>query len=558
MANAQPLQIEIRGLEGRNALLTNVEQSLTLWPLRGQSLPDTPRLQWLLRQVPDEVALALQPFGFYNPHVVTEQHAENPAQILIQIDPGDTVRYGESRIEFQGDSREDAEFLARKDPPTLRPGEVLNHSAYEAYKGQLGEIALRRGYFEAQFLTSEVLVDIESNLADLTIIFESGPRYQVGPIQFNQSFLNESILRRFIRFADDTPYLDEEILGLQTALIGSRYFRTVTLDAQPDSAAKNVPINFDLVPDLGTYYTVALGYGTDTGPRGSLEVERPLLNRFGHGYQAKALASLVRQGIGGEYRVPGSYPPTDQYIGRFNLQREEIGDQESRRATLGVSQQQIQGNWTTRYSLDYQYEAFQIGLSRFKTSRLLLPSATLGWIQADNRMFAQRGVGVDMTVRGAIQGVLSDVSLVQGSTRARGIYGVNERLRFLQRLELGATWVSDFDALPTSLRFTAGGDGSVRGYNLGAIGPKIDGKGVGGRYLFTTSSEVEYGVFGDFGLAAFVDGGTAFTDRPNMQFGAGVGLRYRSPIGPIRFDIAHGFGAAGELFAISFNLGPDF
>ncbi len=580
-AAAPLLDVVVAGLDERPELQRNVEQTLTLWTLRGEPSPDAVRLAWLRDQIPREVAMALEPFGFYQPTVTVAvgdvAAAENrpPAtRVTIAVTPGEPLRYHTSQITLQGESASDDGFSALRDPPALRVGEVVNHPAYEAFKGQLGDVALRRGYFDARLVRSDVLIDLPDAAApdhlvgaDLAVVFDSGTRYRFGPLAFNQTpsatatqgwLVEESLLRRYVTFAEDAPYLDETVLSLQTALLGSRYFRDVTVHTAPDAANRHVPVNFDLVPDVATYYTFALGYGTDTGPRGSMEIERPLLNRHGHSYEAKLLASFARQGLGGEYRIPGFYPPTDRYLGRFNLLNEELTDQRSRRVTLGVGQQRTQGAWTTRYNLDYQFESFSIGNQGFKTSRLLLPSATVNWVSADNRVTANRGIGVDATVRGALQGLLSDISLVQGTSRLRGIYAVTDRLRVLQRVELGATWVSDFDGLPTSLRFTAGGDGSVRGYSLGAIGPKVDGKVVGGRYLFTTSSELEYRVADPWAVAAFVDGGTAFDDQPEMQLGVGVGVRFRSPVGPIRVDFSHGLGDDGETFALSFSLGPDF
>jgi translocation and assembly module TamA len=118
--------------------------------------------------------------------------------------------------------------------------------------------------------------------------------------------------------------------------------------------------------------------------------------------------------------------------------------------------------------------------------------------------------------------------------------------------------VDDFDQLPPSQRFFAGGDRSVRGYPYQKIGPRnADGLVIGGERLLTASVEIERLIYGDYGVAAFVDAGDAFDSAPDIKVGAGVGFRWRSPIGMVRLDVAHPFDDPDDNYRIHFTIGSD-
>jgi translocation and assembly module TamA len=112
--------------------------------------------------------------------------------------------------------------------------------------------------------------------------------------------------------------------------------------------------------------------------------------------------------------------------------------------------------------------------------------------------------------------------------------------------------------LPASLRFFAGGDRSVRGYSYQSLGPKDStGKVIGGKNLFVGSLEIERPVLKDWGVALFYDAGNAFNSlsEVNLFQGAGIGLRYYSPVGTLRLDLARQIGVDNPKFRIHFTVG---
>ena len=173
----------------------------------------------------------------------------------------------------------------------------------------------------------------------------------------------------------------------------------------------------------------------------------------------------------------------------------------------------------------------------------MIPGVNLSRRRADETFYPRNLFGWSVNLRGATDGFLADTTFVRALGRVRWIRPLGERGRLLLRSEIGATGVDDFSLLPTSERFFAGGDRSVRGYDYQDLGPTDEsGDNIGGEYLLVGSAEIDYLFFGNFGGAVFVDAGNADDSfPPDPKLGAGVGVRWRSPVGMVGADVAYGF-----------------
>jgi translocation and assembly module TamA len=188
---------------------------------------------------------------------------------------------------------------------------------------------------------------------------------------------------------------------------------------------------------------------------------------------------------------------------------------------------------------------------------VIYPSLWGRWKQGDDPNLPRRGQALAIELRAASRSAGSSVDFLQARVQGDWIRGIGADNRVLLRAELGATASPDFQDMPPSLRFYAGGDRSVRGFGYKEIGPDRDGRVFGGRYLAVASVEFERMFTPEWGGAVFVDAGDAFDDRFDLQVGIGAGLRWRSPIGPVRVDLAHGIGEAGEAVSLHVRIGPD-
>jgi len=189
------------------------------------------------------------------------------------------------------------------------------------------------------------------------------------------------------------------------------------------------------------------------------------------------------------------------------------------------------------------------------------PQLVADYVNVDDDLFPRRGVSGSATLRGGVEGAGSDTSFVQANMVLRWYVPIGDSDRLILRGEGGTTWTSDLVAMPPSLRFFAGGDRSIRGYAYREVGPRTpapDKYALGAKNLVIGSAEYEhYFKGGPWGAAVFVDTGSAFDNTIDLHTGVGFGVRWKSPVGPVRVDIAHGLNDPDSQFQLYLNIGAD-
>ncbi|HUM93150.1 MAG TPA: autotransporter assembly complex family protein [Candidatus Competibacter sp.] len=554
------LTVAVEGVDG--PLRDNVLGHLDINRFNGKAAPDETQLQWLHGNAERHIQEALQPFGYYEPKIEsTLNRTAGGWEARYRIQPGRPIPIALVDVRVTGDAAQDAIFQKLLDKKPLVKGQTLEHVKYEQFKQNLEALATERGYFDARFVEHAIQIDLQAYEAVIRLHYDAGKRYRFGDISFKQNILSPDLVSRYPRFKPSDPYDANELLKLQGDLGGSTYFSQVRINASPDAKTVSVPVEVELEPNKRHKYSVGLGYGTDTGPRGKAKVENRWVNRQGHFYEAELQLSPIKSYIGGKYNIPGRDPVTEQYALTANYTLQNYDDQDFERIALGGQYQQEIGKWLRIYSLSLQYEDYKIGDEPRSTSFLLMPGLNWTWVDADDRLFTTRGLLFGFEVKGASTALLSDINFLQGLIHLKGIYSFNEDHRIIARGDLGATAIrEDFEELPASLRFFTGGDSSVRGYAFNKIGPTNDkGQVIGGKNLLVASLEYERRLWDNWGVAVFVDAGDAFNGaQPELKTGAGVGVRWRSPVGPVRIDLATGLDRPpGDAFRFSFSIGPD-
>jgi translocation and assembly module TamA len=160
-----------------------------------------------------------------------------------------------------------------------------------------------------------------------------------------------------------------------------------------------------------------------------------------------------------------------------------------------------------------------------------------------------------------VEGLISDTSFAQIYGHTKWVFGLWSGARLLTRVEAGFTAIDELDTLPASVRFFAGGDTSVRGYAYKSLGPTDPlGNVVGGENLLVGSIEFDQKIAESWAVAAFIDSGNAYDEVKdfNTATGVGIGIRWFSPLGPIRIDVAVPLEKdAPDDYRFHITLGPD-
>lgn len=532
------VDVTIKGVDGE--LKTNIEQRLAIRDLDTRKDLDEPLVLRLHQQAEGDIRSALQPFGYYSPQVNPQLTGAAPKwKALYTVNPGPPTLVEHIDIRVEGDGAENPALKLVLDRPLLREGRVLNHTQYEATKTRLAQAAYANGFLDAQFTRAELRVNPAAQKAEVRLTLQTGPRYFFGPVTIEQEGLNPEFVQRYIRIAPGGPYDPQQVLDTQFALTDLDYFQTVEIQPQRDQVLHgHIPIVIRTTPRPLRRYEFGVGYGTDTGARVSSGVEFRRLNQQGHKLRLDARVSEIKTALGGEYRIPQGKKTTESVSFNASSIAERFENGDSLKYVLGASLNRTPGAWQRRVYLNFEHEESDIaGVT--SNADLLLPGVSFNRGEMDDPIHTLRGWNFFVDVHGAHSDFLSTATFLQTRVQLRGAYPLGSRVRLLGRAEIGASFVDEFSDLPASQRFYAGGDQSVRGYAYQSLGPRdANGLVMGGRYLTVLSAEANLRVWGNWGVASFIDvGGAADTPDPELSRGVGAGLRYRAPIGYLNLDV---------------------
>ncbi len=513
------------------------------------------------RKVEVEVRSALEPFGYYDPTIEKTLSIDDTCwRATVTIDTGQAVILRNTDISITTPSADSADFSDLGAPETLVPGMQLRHASYETFKEHLQVRAAERGYVEAEFSKNTIDVWPDENAADISLHYDSGPRYQFGEVRLDEDFLETSLVSAFLEFDEGMPY-DSRLLNKAYAdLSFSGYFSRIELLPLVEEAADGkIPVRVLLEPADRIEYTVGAGLSTDIGPRLRAGYQNRRLNSKGHRFRTDVGLSPVIQGLTAEHRRPMADPRTEWLSYTAALAREDNDTYQGDSARVGFRRsKRISARWLRTLSLDLSYERFDLAADT-QRSRLVLPAVAYDHKRADRDIFPTRGRRLTLQLSGTGEFIGSDTSFLQTVLNARIIHSLSDTSRLLARATIGFTAKSDFDELPPSVRFFAGGDESVRGFDYDSLGPKDDlGNVIGGSNLLIASVEYEHLLRGNFYGAVFLDAGNAFdTLDVNAAIGTGIGLKWLSPVGPLRLYLAHPLNQSDRSVRVHIRLGAD-
>lgn len=617
-AQADQVKVMIHGLEGER--LQNAQIMTTLYQQREQALTEH-QIRYLHKQAARQIQNSLEPFGYYQAQVEAEltppaDPQKEAWQAVYKVEKGDPVRLKNVNIELIGAAAKDPAFIEWKKKQPIHPGHQLNHALYEKVKNELSQLASERGYLDAHFTQSAIQLSKQENQADIQLTFDSGKQYCINEIIFVQDTFRQGLMYKYVPFQPGDPLLTDKLLDLQTSLLGSRYFSQINVTTEK---AKNAPgcVNVKVEPKVQDreFYQARLGYGTDSGLRAGLDAGLRFINRHGHRLNGglgisqnknKHLAQL-------QYVLPDSHSKERYWDASLNYRAEDftsedIGEDEVGGETRVVDLSFAVAHHRERQWFDLQFEE-SIGVRYLVEQYELLPLlftpedqellllfidegqidvlqpdfkvlfAELGWkiTQTDDPIYTRHGYELNFQLRAAREGIAANLSFWQAQLGLETIQQLHERGRVIARLEAAytdATTVQNIsllqgesvipinaNILPKLLQYRTGGDNSVRGFEFEEINGG-ENTLAGGKHLLTASLEYEYRFLDDWSLALFSDAGNVFNSYSELTFrkSAGLGVRWLSPVGLVRGDIAFPLkdDEAKSSFRFHLVIGPDF
>ncbi|WP_201508070.1 autotransporter assembly complex protein TamA [Psychrobacter proteolyticus] len=370
------------------------------------------------------------------------------------------------------------------------------------------------------------------------------------------------------KISDSISNVAQKIFPDEKILINDENFVPPTLAGrktpQDVAESKKVPLYVFVYADKPRDAQVGLGYGTDTGVRATAKIDYNLLNRQGYQAGVETEVSRISKNVAVYASRPWKHPLNDKLDARLTYEEEVIDQGKgnfdlSTRTLKAALARNIRSDtgWNRSYSVRYRLDELETGVDgakldglpiRFTSSspkqQALLFGYGMNKTDTDSVTNPTRGMRQYYSIEAGADKALSDTDLAIVRAGISGIYsfGEDKKHQVLGSANAGYIWADDFYDVPYKLRFFAGGDQSIRGYDYESLSPLDKGYLTGGQVLAVGSAEYNYEFKPGFRGAFFTDVGNAYDKDfdTETKVGVGVGIRWASPVGMVRVDVAAG------------------
>lgn len=356
---------------------------------------------------------------------------------------------------------------------------------------------------------------------------------------------------------------------------------------QQVAADKKVPLYVFVAQDKPRDAQIGVGWGSDTGTRATARIENTLINRAGYQAGVDLAISEIDKGANAYISRPLSHPINDKLIANMRYYEESIAQPSG--ATLsartlenGLMRSIIRpSGWNRNYFVRYRLDELETNNNQGvwedlpeqfyagqPSQEAVLVGASLSKVIQNHLTAPTQGYRQYYSLEAGSKSLMSDTDLAIAKASFGGMisfgdnsYGQDRAHQLIGRLEAGYLWARDFERVPYKLRFFAGGDQSIRGYDYQSIAPVNDaGYLMGGQVMAVGSLEYNYEFKEGLRLAMFGDVGGAYDKNftNDTKIGAGVGVRWASPVGTVRVDIAKGIESGSTPIRLHFMIGLPF
>lgn len=510
---------------------------------------------------------ALQALGYYQSvlTLVDEPQSDKIIKILT-IDLKSPVRWDQVDIKLNCQNElPELSQLVSKHP--FSQGKVVNHGDYSQFKATLQRQAQELGLLNASFSRSVLNVDVTQHIANVAWTFDCGARYIINKVNIDGTALSHDLVNRYSKIRPGQNYNQPDIISSQQALNRSGFFKSVVVEQTIDHATETVDISLSIADTEKYELKTLLGYGTDSGGKLGVSWKNRRVNNKAHQYIAALDLNKVKLDKADihatfQYQIPLE-KASSQWINllSYQIKNEEIGRSEI--FTLeSMLANKINDHWTSQWSIVMAQEQLQSDADVSSSLEYIVPSWQLNYYSVTDPFSVTQGWRWQSIFRFSGEQISDpNITFLQTDQRIKRIWSINEDWRVLLRARIGTTLMDteDFNrSMPSNYRFFAGGDVSVRGYKHQSLSPVADSVLLGGKHLIASSIELDYLFKEDFRWAVFTDQGNAFNDWQDWKLhkSVGTGLRWVTPVGAIRFDVAKALDGNKD-WRVHVTIGPD-
>lgn len=490
--------------------------------------------------------------GYFAPEIVYTVETDPTPTGHVSIDPGPQFTIADISIDTGDTPLSDMAGTSLKQVQTLQTGARARPDAIFAEEAGLVAALKASGYADARALDRQVIGDRVAGTLEITYRIDPGPRIRLGEVIFpKDARTRRAYLNRLISFEEGDIYTPQKLATLNRRLNATRTYRFVSL--QLAETPSRVTEDGDEVRDVLVLleerdrYTLTTGtsFSTSEGPGLAASLTRRNATRRGDTLTGAMTLATLERSFSVDWRIPNVTAFDRTLVLSSEAGREET-DAFDREAVTISGTFEVRASPRLTYALGAGSE-FTREEDAFEQRDQQVLSTSLGvrLDYADDPLDATSGWRVDTRAEPGLVTGDRDAQFfsLNGQLSVYQALDKDKRIVAATRVHSGFVFGADLADLPVSRRFFAGGGGSARGFEYQSVGPEdADGTPTGGRGLLEVSGELRWRREGPWGFVAFLDGANVSADQgvqfEDIRYSAGLGVRYDTLVGPIRFDLA--------------------
>jgi translocation and assembly module TamA len=500
--------------------------------------------------------------GYFSAKIeIDVDRAQDPALLRLTVEPGTPTRVTkvdlglEGPVAADGAQREQRLATLRAEWP-LREGAIFRQADWAAARDGMLKTFAANDYAAATIARSQATIDPETHSAELEVILDSGPAFRFGEAHVTglENYPQDVVLN-LNTILPGEPYAQQQLDQLQRRLNATGYFASVQTHIDNDPAvAAATPITISVIEGSPRRLEIGAGFSTDT--LFGVTFHYGDVNVNGKGLQFISDVRITGNTQTGSimFNLP---PHADGYLDtiRAVIDRSDIENLLIHSAVAGVRRRTIDERDVSAYEASFRY-ADQAPLGADSSAAHALYLEYSRTVRRVDVLFAPtRGYIANFSLGAGVPGV-SSAAFGRVIGQLAFFHPLSRSDALELRAEAGGVFVDVTTNVPADLMFRTGGDTTVRGYAYQSLGVKDGQAVVGGRYYGVASAELIHWLNATWGVAAFVDAGNAANSFSALDpaVGYGIGARIRTPIGPMRFDLAYGQRTGGVRIHMSVGV----
>ncbi|MEL6666398.1 MAG: BamA/TamA family outer membrane protein [Pseudomonadota bacterium] len=546
IVNAETVNVSSETASDR--LLRQIEDQLD-----GQSQAETEfEARRQARRAAERIENYLNSQAYFAPDIsYAVEPGERPVP-RVKVEPGPRFVIGAITTDMGGAKLSAAASEAISNVLVLQVGDLAEPAGVIAQEAGLVTALRVSGYAEARAEERQTIGDRDAATLDIEYKIDVGPRIVLGEVVYpTNTRTRRDYLDRLIPFEPGTVY-DPSVLSAFSRRFNATRLYGLTNVQIADTASETLP-NGDEVRDVIVQlqerprYTLTSGtsFSTSEGPGFTGSLTRRNATRRGDTITATATVATLERALGIDWRIPNFLAFDRTLVLSAEGGREETDAFDRESLTLS-------GTYEIRAS---RKRSFTLGLGSeftreedaFEQRDQQILSSTIGarFDYADDPLDATSGWRVDTRAEPGVVIGDREAQYLSLNTQLSAYQKLDEDANFViaSRLRSGFVFGAALEELPVSRRFFAGGGGSARGFEYQSVGPRAaDGTPTGGKGLLEVSGEMRWRRDGPLGFVAFLDGASVVANESanfdDVRYSGGIGVRYDTLVGPIRFDLA--------------------